>query len=274
MKLIKLNEIGEEHVFSDIIGIAQAWETVRSWAFLDPPRPNHGLMYIVSGYAVFTDGEGNTVRYDPGDVFYLPKGVRYSAEFHRGEDPYVDYLINFDLRTREGEDCAFSDRILLLLNGKQPKIADDFYKLCRFSHRLSNPYLPVHRIFFSLLEKLQTFHTLSDLNGKVAQAIAPALLYMDSHVGENIPVSHLAKLCLMSETAFRRAFREQTGMSPVQYKIHSRINKAKVLLQSSEEIAIEEIAESLGFYDLSYFYKTFVSFTGTTPSRFRSGGTP
>ena len=220
MKLIKLNEIGEEHGFSDSIGIAQAWETVRSWAFLDPPRPNHGLMYIVSGYAVF------------------------------------------------------SDRILLLLNGKQPKIADDFYKLCRFSHRLSNPYLPVHRIFFSLLEKLQTFHTLSDLNGKVAQAIAPALLYMDSHVGENIPVSHLAKLCLMSETAFRRAFREQTGMSPVQYKIHSRINKAKVLLQSSEEIAIEEIAESLGFYDLSYFYKTFVSFTGTTPSRFRSGGTP
>lgn len=274
MKLIKLNEVGEEHVFSDIIGIAQAWETVRSWAFLDPPRPNHGLMYIVSGYAVFTDGEGKTVRYDPGAVFYLPKGVRYSAEFRRGEDPYVDYLINFDLRTREGEDCAFSDRILLLLNGKQPKIADDFYKLCRFSHRLSNPYLPVHRIFFSLLEKLQTFHTLSDFNGKVAQAIAPALLYMDSHVGENIPVSHLAKLCLMSETAFRRAFREQTGMSPVQYKIHSRINKAKVLLQSSEEITIEEIAESLGFYDLSYFYKTFVSVTGTTPSRFRSGGTP
>lgn len=271
MKRIKWNEIGEEHVFSDILGIAQAWETIRSWSFLDLPRPTHGLMYILSGYAVFTDEEGRSVRYDPGAVFYLPKGVRYSAEFTRGEGDCVDYLINFELKTREGEDCAFSDRIQLLLNGKQPKIADDFYKLCRYSHRLSNPYVPVHRLFFSLIEKLQTFHTLSDLNGKIAQAIAPALLYMDSHVGENIPVSRLAKLCLMSETAFRRAFREQTGMSPVQYKIHSRINKAKVLLQSSEEITIEEVAESLGFYDLSYFYKTFVSITGTTPSRFRSG---
>ncbi|MBQ8718811.1 MAG: AraC family transcriptional regulator, partial [Clostridia bacterium] len=59
------------------------------------------------------------------------------------------------------------------------------------------------------------------------------------------------------------------GMNPAQYKMHSKINKAKLLLRSTTEIPIEEIADGLGVYDNAYFHKVFAKTTGMTPKQYR-----
>jgi transcriptional regulator GlxA family with amidase domain len=69
-------------------------------------------------------------------------------------------------------------------------------------------------------------------------------------------------------SVFRKKFKEYTGVSPAQYQINLRINKAKDLLVTSKQ-SLKEIANDLGFESADYFYRLFKKKTGYTPSDYR-----
>lgn len=87
----------------------------------------------------------------------------------------------------------------------------------------------------------------------------------------NISVSELAEQCGLSETSLRTKFRQYTGgMNPIDYRNSLRISKAKELLSATTS-SVEMIAETLGFYDSSYFIKVFKHFSDVTPNEYRAG---
>ena len=77
-------------------------------------------------------------------------------------------------------------------------------------------------------------------------------------------------MCLMSETAFRKMFREITGLPPAKYKMLKKIQKAQSILTNSPEVSVSEVSYMLGFCDIAYFYKVFSDITETTPNKLRS----
>ena len=56
-------------------------------------------------------------------------------------------------------------------------------------------------------------------------------------------------------------------MSPNEYRINERINKAKKLLMS-ENMTVQEVAVILGFENVGYFCKLFKEKTGTSPGKY------
>jgi AraC-like DNA-binding protein len=68
---------------------------------------------------------------------------------------------------------------------------------------------------------------------------------------------------------FRKVFKESTGISPGQYFIQLKIQKAKELLGNSQH-AIKEVAYILKFESPFYFSKLFKQKTGFTPLQFRN----
>lgn len=66
-----------------------------------------------------------------------------------------------------------------------------------------------------------------------------------------------------------RIFSKGIGISFSEYTANARVNRAKVLLASSD-LSLEAIAENLGYYDVCYFSRQFRRITGTSPGRFRS----
>ena len=58
-----------------------------------------------------------------------------------------------------------------------------------------------------------------------------------------------------------------TGISPSNYKIKSKIEKAMQMLKT-DTISTSEIVSELNFYDLAYFYKMFKKETGLTPAEY------
>ena len=86
-------------------------------------------------------------------------------------------------------------------------------------------------------------------------------------VGKALSISEIAKECAMSDSGFRRIFKEQTGMTPVEYRISSRIKRAAYLLDSTG-MSVGEIAESIGFFDAAYFCKVFKKYFGITPKQY------
>ncbi|MHC9001192.1 helix-turn-helix domain-containing protein [Enterococcus bulliens] len=65
-------------------------------------------------------------------------------------------------------------------------------------------------------------------------------------------------------------FPQVTEMNFTDYMNELRIKRAKDLLKQVD-VTISEVAESIGFTDISYFSKVFKKRTGQTPSQYRRG---
>lgn len=91
------------------------------------------------------------------------------------------------------------------------------------------------------------------------------LEYIHDHLGQNLSLADLANLANLSPSRFTRVFRQETGVSPHQYLIHARIERAKHLLRSGGEISIGNIAHQVGFADQSHFTRHFKRIVGVTP---------
>ena len=73
---------------------------------------------------------------------------------------------------------------------------------------------------------------------------------------KNEKISYYAQLCGMSESNFRKLFKEYTGKSPIEYRNLIRISAVKTLLNSSE-LTVSEAAYLVGFNNMSYFYEVY-----------------
>ena len=267
--LITLDAIEPKHLFCSIYGLPQRWQKGESWSFLGSPRKDHGFAYILCDEVYIRLADGETRYFQRGNLLYIPKHCEYYIEFHGTTDTFSDILVNFDIRDTAGGEYALANEITCLLRTVPPQLGNDIEKLAEASTNLKCPTLRVTRMFYALLETLVAHTVLLGADGGEIDPVAPARFYIDHHIGDKIAVSQLAKMCLLSESAFRKAFQLSTGMSPAQYKIHVKIRKAQDLLAGTPELSIAEIADMLGFYDMSYFYKTFTAQVGVTPGRYR-----
>lgn len=92
--------------------------------------------------------------------------------------------------------------------------------------------------------------------------------YVNEHLAQEIKISELAQLTRMSHFHFSRLFKQALGISPHQYVIEQRVEKAKQLLKQSQ-LAIMEIAMLCGFSSHSHLGKCFRQYTRMSPKQYR-----
>lgn len=91
--------------------------------------------------------------------------------------------------------------------------------------------------------------------------------YIVDHYREKIALAELAGLIRRSPNYAASLFKEIKGMSPIEFQHRLRITTAMEMLQNTN-ISIHALAEHLGYYDSSSFYKMFTKFTGVAPSSY------
>jgi AraC family transcriptional regulator len=102
--------------------------------------------------------------------------------------------------------------------------------------------------------------------------LTPIVDYIEEHLDHDISLAELASLAHLSVAQFARAFKAACGTAPYRYIIQRRIERAKILLRTSDQ-TIASIAASVGFPSQSRFSSSFAQVTGATPSVFRSADT-
>ena len=91
---------------------------------------------------------------------------------------------------------------------------------------------------------------------------------MISHLEDEFSLIRLAREADMSEFHFSRAFKKTTGLTPSQYFIHLRMEKARRLLRETKRSVIE-IGLDIGYTSPSHFAQIFRREVGISPSEYR-----
>jgi len=100
------------------------------------------------------------------------------------------------------------------------------------------------------------------------ESMAGVMKYMEDHYPEPVTVTDLAAIIHLSVSQFERRFKALFQVTPVQYLIRLRLNKASRILTSSAA-KITDIATQCGFYDHSHFIRQFSRAYGLSPTAYR-----
>ncbi len=98
--------------------------------------------------------------------------------------------------------------------------------------------------------------------------IIKAKLYIKKNYMKQLSLEQVAKQFELSSNYFSRIFRDETGITFIDYLIQVRVNKARELIKNSN-YKIYEICEMVGYDDPHYFSRIFKKVTGVSPIEYK-----
>lgn len=101
--------------------------------------------------------------------------------------------------------------------------------------------------------------------------VAEALSYIAEHYGdEDISVGTVAESLGISQGHLSHSFKKETEYTVMAYIMRYRMNAAIKLLGNCR-YKVYEVAERVGYRDITYFSSTFKKIVGVSPSEYREG---
>lgn len=104
-----------------------------------------------------------------------------------------------------------------------------------------------------------------DRNQQMAQRI---LSYIEGNYAEDLSLDSLSEYFKISKTYINRLLKNHAGKSFLEILLECRLVKAEQLI-SENTYKIYEVAEMVGYHDLSYFIRVFKKKYGVTPNVYR-----
>lgn len=214
-------------------------------------RQNYGLTFCNEGQITYTHNKHDFVS-TPDYAVILPKGQSYTI---RGDKTGTFPLINFE--------CAdFLCDTMIVLPIENPDIFIRDFSQMKKLFLFERNRTKVMSIFYNML------HNLSISADSGNSILLPAINYLENnYLSHELTNKMLADQCNISEVYFRQLFTGQYGISPRQYIIDIRINKAMQLLTDGV-FKINTVSEKCGFSNPYHFSRLFKAKTGMTPTEY------
>jgi AraC family transcriptional regulator of arabinose operon len=97
----------------------------------------------------------------------------------------------------------------------------------------------------------------------------PVFSHVERNLHRPLPLAELAALVHLHPTYFSNTFTRAAGLTPTEYVIRKRVERAQTQLLGTSA-PLKEIAAQLGFTDVFYFSRTFRRIVGVPPSEYRA----
>lgn len=229
------------------------------------------LMYIEKGSCqVRLNGELQTVAKDQLVLLDCYAPHEYGFE----EDSDVCYLHFDGLLARNYYELITSSHGNIISSSSLYQVVHDMNKILQL-FRNSEPIreAKVSSYITQILTTLLNIRSDTGSNFSHSQIVENSLAYISEHFSEPLSLEMLAKNSNMSLFHFTRVFSAETGFTPHQYLIATRVNSAKFLLRTPGN-SIKEIAFRCGFNSESSFCSTFKKWEHMTPGEYRNQAFP
>ncbi|GAA4332252.1 hypothetical protein GCM10023149_38420 [Mucilaginibacter gynuensis] len=137
------------------------------------------------------------------------------------------------------------------------------------NNTLTSAYMETCGILLQLLSRFLTPDVFRVTDKSVIHSkIADAINYIQTNLQTNLTVADLATRANHNADYFSRLFYENTGERPLAYIQSKRIERAQLLLITTN-MPFYEIAAETGFESLSYFSRVFKNITGQSPGGYK-----
>lgn len=214
-------------------------------------RSMYGISFCTGGQITYTH-RGKQYISTKNTAILLPKGETYSIQ---GDKDGVFPVINFDCI---GFNC--SDIVVFPLENPE-SFYKDFQKLAEL-FLFPNKQLDIYLNFYSILKQIMREQVPEN------HALYLALKYIETHISNpELSNSLIAKNAHISEVYLRKLFSAKYHISPKQYILDIRIQKAKQLLTNSQH-SVSFISEQCGFSSVYTFSRCFKEKTGISPTEY------
>jgi len=187
----------------------------------------------------------------------IQKTITYLNEFFPKEGSNEKWLLNYDqYHFYNNEEIAFLINKMIRICAEQSREKDVLADLT------------LKELLVRIMQT-QNLKTITDDTFHSAQnPLAFVLNYIKSNLNEKLSINSLSDKACMSKATFYRLFKRELGISPNDFILAEKINKAKVLL-SQPGAKVASIGYELGFSDANYFIRTFKKIMGTTPGAYQ-----
>jgi AraC-like DNA-binding protein len=102
----------------------------------------------------------------------------------------------------------------------------------------------------------------------VDHVMKQAIQFLTYQFTQPISIEHMSHMLGYHRTHLCKLFKQTTGLSPMQYLLKIRMQRAELLLATS--ITIDQVASSVGYSDALYFSKKFRKWKGQSPTEYRN----
>ncbi len=228
----------------DNIGLVKV---LRNAGFTFPCRngkEKYSLTFVQSGEMNYQFSQsGNNIKLTEGSTLFVPKNTPYTATYNKNGTVITvgTFDINSDL---------LPDVFTATICKKSADLANIFKSV---SPQNANSTIFLASKIYELLYILEKSSVTIPNKFK---KILPALNEIQQFYMENRKISHYSDMCHMSQSNFRKLFKEYTGKSTIDYRNFIRISEAKKLIDSGE-YTVAESAYLTGFNNMSFFYEAY-----------------
>jgi AraC-like DNA-binding protein len=103
---------------------------------------------------------------------------------------------------------------------------------------------------------------------KVDNRIGKAISFIEQNIAEQLQIKRLAESAFLSETQFKKLFKQQTSLTVMKYVTKLRMEKAQALLTHTD-YPLSIIGEKVGYKEPSAFSRKFSQYFGLSPTKFK-----
>jgi AraC family transcriptional regulator len=266
-------------------GIMQKTEThfCRSTALFKPRVYMGGVKFSISDYHIVMPSEMTpdalinnvTVHGDKGKIMVVNPGDTVSCFVDAPAKPYYSFLVKADLLKKVAEEMEYTGSIRFknLINPFSFSLLQACRSLDAESSRPDHLNLIMEslelQIASILLRELETTEKKPSPSFPESDSyIRLAEEYIKTYFSSNISLDDICQEIHVSQYHFIRMFKHKVGLTPHQYLINTRVEKAKKLLDTGE-YSITEVAIVCGFTNIQHFSSTFRKATGSSPTEYK-----
>jgi len=266
-------------------------ESHRTWKVNGLVSPFARIYYVEKGHG-WIMLQDRQVEVTPGHLYLVPAFVKHDYVCDPGTGLYYLFVFEelkhqtdlfdmyeFPMEVPVEDDALFLFRyfcrtypqLALRLEHSDPKGYDNHESFSLFSSRYRNMYLyeraQLRGMVYIVFSKFMV-----DATPKVwteDPRLQKVLKYILEHLEEDISVEALADIACLTKPYLIRQFKQTLGMAPLQFITHKKIEKAQLLLVTDDS-AVQDIAQAVGYTDASYFVRLFKKKIGMTPQEYRN----
>lgn len=253
------------------------------------------LASMVTGKKVMHLGEAQAFDFYPGESVILPANELMRIDFPEATElqptqclalvmapdkinSVVDFLNDQHPKSEAGSEWQFTDYNFHFMNDLAVnQIIQRLIFLFTENHPSKSLFADfMLRELIIRLMQTEARHLLTeqpDAPNSSENRLAYIVQYIREHLQDNLNITNLSRQAYMSQSHFFRCFRNELGLSPIDFINKERIKCAKKMLEQTK-YSIAEIAAACGFNNLPYFLKQFKRYTRLTPSQYRNEVTP